>query len=317
MICPNLMSLGNNVFKTASCLQRVDLGKINSIGKSTFAYCENLSEVRADNVTSIGNVSFYATRRLKKLSFLANVKSVEEGAFWSSRCDLETLPENCTFSGIACYKQFNDTDYWTGVTFTPCKNPLGSLFYQRDPRWINKKIEYRDKVGKVWTYVDQNGNPCTYGSNGCAYLTLLEIYSAFTGVQFNSPEDFLPILEEAGLLGIDFRYRETWCQIANGLGFETEFIASMTTENLQKVYDALAEGALLYRSTLGSSESGNVDGGHAILGYGINSDGEMLTSDTSMYCCDVRIYENHKNAWHIYKHGSKECDCVIVKKPTA
>jgi hypothetical protein len=38
-------------------------------------------------------------------------------------------------------------------------------------------------------------------------------------------------------------------------------------------------------------------------------------SDTSEHRYEIGIYENHKSAWHIYKHGSEECDCVIVKKP--
>ena len=225
------------------------------------------------------------------------------------------LPDDCTLGELSCYKQFNDEEYWDGVAFTPCKNPLGSLFSQNDPRWADKEIKYTDSSGTVWTYVDGTGAVCTYGSNGCAFLTLASIYSALMGMQFDSPEDFFPVLEAAGVLGINFRTRTEWCQIANGLGLETEYITSMTAEDLQKVYGALADGALLYKSTVGSVASGTADGGHAMLGYGINSDGEMLTSDTAMHGYRVGVYENHKAAWHIYKHGSKLCDCVIVRKP--
>ena len=320
MICPQLTSLPKgNVFANASCLIRVNLGTITAIPKSTFMYCENLTEVVADKVTSIGDSAFYATRRLKSLPFIANVTSIASAAFWSSRCDLELLPDSCTFGAQASYKQFNSTDYWTGVAFTPCKNQLGSLFHQKDPRWVDKEIKYTDKTGKTWEYKDANGNALTYGGNGCAFITLAEIYSAFKGVKFESPEDFLPVLEEAGALGIDFRNdRNNWCQIANKLGFETEYLTSMTATNLKKLYDALASGALLYKSVAGKvGEETSADGGHATLAYGINTNGEMLCSDSSMHCYDVGIYENHLNAWHIYKHGSLECDCVIVRKPTA
>ena len=320
LICPNLTTLGNNVFKNASCLIRVNLGTITAIPKATFQYCENLTEVVADKVTSIVDAAFYATRRLKCLPFIAKVKSIASSAFWSSRCDLESLPDNCTFGTSASYKQFNSTDYWTGVAFTPCKNQLGSLFHQKDPRWVDKEIKYTDKTGKTWVYKTngETGDTLKYGSNGCAFITLAEIYSAFMGVKFESPEDFLPVLEEAGALGIPFRNDRTeWCQIANKLGFETEYLTSINATNLKKLYDALASGALLYRSTVGNVESGSADGGHAILAYGINTDGEMLCSDSSMHCYEVGIYENHLNAWHVYKHGSPECDCVIVKKPTA
>lgn len=317
LACPNLTSLGSEAFWQAYCLKRVDLGKIIGIPDNAFKHCENLSEVRADHVTSIANSSFYGTRRLKSLPFLSNVKSLGDGAFWSSRCDLEALPGDCVFGNMSCYKQeqFNDTDYWKGVTFIPCKNQLGSLFSQNDPRWAANKIEYTKTNGEVVTY--GNSTPYTYSSNGCALFTLISIYSALMGVSFDSPEAFFPLLEEAGVLGVDFREREPWCEIANGLGLETEYIKTMDAANLQKVYDALADGALLYKSTMGSLSAGDamVKGGHAMLGYGINSDGEMLTSDTAMHGYKVGIYENHKTAWHIYKHGSKECDCVIVRKP--
>lgn len=305
---PNLKTLGSNSFLNASCLRLIDIGNITSIGASTFQYCENLSEVLGGNsVTTINRVAFMGTRRLKNLPFLANVTSIGDLAFFSSRCDFEgaysTMVANgCTFGTNATYKQFNDTDYWSSTTFTPCKNSLKSLFHQRDPRWANKNIA---------NYVDENGQPCTYGSNGCAFVTLAEIYSAFENVHFDSPEEFVQILNNKGLLQYDYRYRTQWCQIANGLGYQTELISPMTKEGLQKVYDALAQGALIYKSTMSGT---NVDGGHATLAYGINTDGEMLISETSMRCDEIGIYENHKNAWHIYKHGSTECTAVIVKK---
>jgi hypothetical protein len=96
------------------------------------------------------------------------------------------------------------------------------------------------------------------------------------------------------------------------LGYDVEFISVVDKDSLQRAYNALAEGALLYKSTL---TPGKDYGGHAMLGYGINSKGEMLISDSSMHCYKIGIYDNHKAAWHIYKHGSDNCDIVIVKKP--
>ena len=305
---PNLVTMGTTVFDTCSCLRLVDIGKITAIGKATFRYCENLAEVLGGaNVTTIGQAAFFATRRLKTLSFLPKVTKIEGLTFYSSRCDMDGLSENCIFGANATYKQFNNTDYWSNATFTPCKTPLNSVFHQKDPRWADKTIA---------DSVDENGEPCTFGSNGCAFISLAEIYSVFEGVTFDSPEEFVPILQSKGLIGLDYRYREQWCQIANGLGYETTFFTEMTQANLQQVYNALAQGALVYRSIGGIDSSGNAtpDGGHATLVYGINSAGEMLMSDTSQHCNEVGIYKNHKTAWHVYKHGSKKCDCVIVKK---
>ena len=326
LVCPNLKALSSEACWQAYCLQYADLGKITGIPENAFKHCENLQEVKADHVTSIGKHSFYGTRRLKSLSCLPNVKSIGDGAFWSSRCDLEALPADCAFGNLSSYKQFNPTEYWKGVSFTPCKVPLGSLFSQYDPRWADEEIKYTATDGTEYAYLDDNGNPCTYAENGCALFTLMAIYSAFTGTTFNDPKAFFPVLENARMLGKDFRKHSTWIEIANGLDFETEPVTVVTSESCQKIYDALQGGALLYRSTVGGIPSDDfinagiatnvlAQGTHAMLGYGINSDGEMLTSDTAMHGHKVGIYENHKTAWHIYKHGSELCDCVIVRKP--
>lgn len=305
---PNLVSVDIMAFQTCSCLRIIDIGKITSIPAQMFNYCENLSEVLGgENVKTVGKRAFFSTRRLKELSFIPKVTSVGHFAFFSSRCNVDEFATGCSFGDYATYKQFGDADYWSNATFTPCKNQLNSLFHQKDARWADKQIGNYTK----------NGVPLTYGANGCSLVTLAEIYSAFEDVHFDSPEEFVPILESKGLTHLNFRVREDWCQMANGLGYETEFISTMTTANLQKVYDALAQGALCYRSVATCDDTGVADltGGHATLVYGINTEGEMLASDTSMHCNEIGIYKNHKTAWHIYKHGSKECDCVIVRKP--
>lgn len=340
---PNVLTIGNNSFSNCSCLRVIDLGKVTAIGTKVFEYCENLIEVLGgENVTTIGTNSFFATRRLKKLSFLDKVTQIGPFAFYHSACDFEeaydTLVANkCTFGPAPdgkipnsdryytlkdvapTYKHFNDTDYWSGVTPTPCRTPLNSVFHQRNPEWA-------DEVFGTYKDTDASGNTIdldlTYRSNGCALLSLATIYSAFEDVEFSHPREFMDILRSKGLTDAEKhnpRYRPQWCAIAEGLGYTTEYISDMTQANYRKVCEALAEGALLYKSvgtlkTVGSTAWTQPEGGHATVVYGINSAGEMLMSDTSMHCDDVGIYENHKTAWHIYKHGSKECDVVIVRK---
>ena len=304
---PNLVSLGNLGFQNCSCLRLIDIGQITSVPKQTFYCCENLENVLGgENVTTVGDMACWATRRLKELSFLPNVTSIGKSAFFSSRCNVEKVADGCTFGESATYKQFNAPDYWSGVTFTPCKNPLNSLFHQKDPRWAENQIG---------SYTAEDGTPYTYGKNGCAFITLAEIYSAFEGVHFDSPEEFAPILESKGLTHLDFRYRDQWCLIAKGLGYDAEYITTMTQADLQNVYDALEQGALIYKSVAAAGDTGITPyGGHATLCYGINTEGEILTSDTSMHCYNIGIYKNHKTAWHIYKQGNEQCDCVIVRK---
>lgn len=316
---PNVTEIGVNAFDNCSCLRVINIGKVTEIKSKAFRYCENLVEVLGgSNVTKIAAAAFAGTRRLKNLPFVANVKNVGSGAFWSSGCDLENLPSDCAFGSYATYKQYVEspdpyTEYWEGVDYTPCKNPLNSLFHQKDPRWADKQIG---------DYVKADGTPLCWNS-GCALIVMAEIYSAFENVQLNSPEEFYEILEEKGLVGLNYRSEpDELCQLIQGLGYEAEYISKITTETLSTIYEALAEGALLYKITMAGLPDVLTDldvrarSGHAMLGYGINSNGEMLTADSSMHCSDVGIYENHKTAWHIYKQGTPETDVIIIRKPT-
>lgn len=85
-----------------------------------------------------------------------------------------------------------------------------------------------------------------------------------------------------------------------------------TKEALQKVYDELAQGALVHKSI---GTYGNINGGHVVLVYGVNSIGELLVADSAPTLNNVGIYENFKYSMPIHMLGSQECDCIIVKKP--
>ena len=333
---PNATTIKGNSFQECSLLRVVDIGKITSIGNFTFAYCEDLSEVLGgDGVTSIGGQAFLGTRRLKSIPFISNVTSVGVLAFYGSRCNIDELKASAYKSSqYAVYKQYNVKngalyDYWSGVEYTPCKNPLNSLFHQKDPRWADKPVNE--------VILGDDGKPNKYRS-GCAFCTLAEIYSAYEGVSFDSPVEFANLLTEKfgdSWKSHNYRYRSGWCALAEMLGYETKLIAGdyqetgvqeeITKETLKEIYDALRDGALLYRGvgvvTTGVNEKGETtysvqtDGGHATLIYGVNKDGEVLLSDTSQKRSNLGIYENHKSAQPIYTHGSQKCDVVIVRAP--
>ncbi len=309
---PNLITMGNNAFSNCSCLRLIDIGKVTSIGNKVFVECDNLAVVLGgENVRTIGVQAFRATRRLKSLSFLPNVTKIDGYAFYSSRCDFEevypTLVQNgCNIGQDATYKQFNATEYWSGASFTACKNPLNTLFNQLDPRWAD------EQVGDL---VKDDGTPIKYGRNACAFFVLAEIYSAFENKPLASPQEFAQILEQKSLL-LNFMKKSNWVAIAQGLGYETTVIYPMTAQGMQTIYDALAEGALVYRSiaTFDDTAGATLNGGHAVLAYGVNSEGELLTANTTSRCFNLGIYESHKDAWHIYQHGNEECYAIIVRK---
>lgn len=313
---PNLKNMENAAFMYCGKLARINIGNnIEIIKEKTFYGCSDLIDViGGDKVKTIESYAFYSTRRLRDLPLLKNVTSIGECAFAGSNVDFEEVypilvTNNCTFGTYATYKQFNDVDYWTGVSFEPCKNPLNSLFHQKDIRWADKQIGN-------YTYKDENGNstgvPYTYANNGCALCTLIAIYSAFTGTKFESPEEMVELMESKGLTKYDFRYRDDWCSIVEGLGLTVvKKYDMLTKDSLQHCYQELKNGALLY-SSIGVPKH-DMHGGHATLVYGINSDGEVLTSESSIHTNRIGIYENFKDSCYIYQRGSKECDMVIVK----
>ena len=317
---PNLKNMEESVFMYCARLARVDIGNhIDTIEEKAFNGCSDLVDfIGGEKVTSIKAKAFYSTRRLRNLPLVKNVVSIGDEAFASSNVDFEKEgyydETRCTYGSYATYRQFNDFNdadarYWEGVEFTPCKNPLNSLFHQKNVKWKDKQIGN-------YVYKDENGNntdkPYTYGGNGCALCTLASIYSAFTGVKFDSPEEFVELIYSKGLNIYDFRYRDDWCSIAEGLGLTVVKKYDMLTKSsLQHCYQELKNGALLY-SSLGVPKY-DMDGGHATLIYGINSDGEVLTSESSMYIDKIGIYENFKDSCYIYQRGSRECDMVIVK----
>ena len=77
---------------------------------------------------------------------------------------------------------------------------------------------------------------------------------------------------------------------------------------IDAIYKTLQNGGLVFRNIAAVNEHG----GHAAIYYGINADGEILMSDTSMHCDRVGIYKNHKCAWHLYKHVSNHGSALII-----
>lgn len=304
-IFPNLKTLGSNVFSNCSNLVIVDLGNnITEIPDTTFAQISNISCVLGGaKITKVGERAFAFNRRLKNLPFLSNLKNIGQEAFFDCRVDFEnaypTLTANgCTFGTNATYKQINGTtDYWTGVEYTPCENPLRSLFHQKDPRWAT------DYVGTT---------EFNYADNGCAMITMSEIYSAFENVNLQSPKEFVEILESKNIDYSNYRYDSGQVEILEALGYDVEFVEGMSSANLKKMYDALKEGALIKKSHM---IYGQPSSGHAILVYGINGIGEILISDSATHCHGIGLYKNHLSSMPIYTTGDSGMDFIIVKKP--
>lgn len=310
---PNLKQFdGVAQFNSAPFLAVVDIGNaVTSLPQNCFSSCESLSLVLGGaSVTSIGKRVFMATRSLKNLPFMANiytslVKSIGDEAFVLSRVQTDwwtfKAVSGCTFGTNATPAHFNASDWWKDCTYDPCENPLGSTFDQANPEWASVQIP---------------NSSDTYGL-GCVEVSTAHVYSALSGVKFDSPRYFVEnivggidngsLLTPTGTEGGEPAYN--YADMANWLthlGLECEILTDgYNSTNLQKVYDALKEGALILTG---------INPGHAGVLYGIASNGEVLTLDSGSYQKNVGVHEAktfQQPIWSLVKAGT---GIVIVKK---
>ena len=303
---PNLKSFeGTFNFNYAVYLTIVDIGNVvTEIPKSCFNGCERLSLVLGGaSVTILKEKSFFCTRNLKNLPLLSNVKYIEQTVFEVSRVNYDWW--NASFPSVGANgtpAKFNPTDWWSGCTYTHCENPLGSTFNQKNPVWANDQI--------------RGSEDDTYG-NGCVEISAAHIYSALSGVKFDSPKYFVeeivggvgddslfvPTGEEDGNAAYTFDDMGRWL---TALGFHCEPLAGgYNSTNLQKMYDALADGALILTGAMP---------GHASVIYGVADNGEVLVLDSCPYNYTLGIYEAATFQQPIWSFTCPGYGLMIVKK---
>ena len=268
---PNLKEVEEQAFAACGYLYSVDIGdNLTELPKNLFAQCVSLSQVKGGaSVTSIGETAFQLTRNLKNLPLLSHVTSIGTNAGYRSRIQFvwSTLEGVCTFAERATPVIDNTTDYWTGATYTPCENPLGTLMSQRDPRW---RYDTFGDSGRQYT-------------EGCAVFAALHVHSALSGNAYSHPDEFAeelraidPTLVSAAKHPSQHANMQSLIQ---ALGYTTTMYDSIniTAEIYQAVCDALARGAYVLA---GVSTPTDADSGHMVVLYGINSIGEVLVVDS-------------------------------------
>lgn len=268
---PNLIEVSASALASCGYLKIADIGnKITEIPEKCFNQCFSLSVVKGGkSVTKIGKQAFHWTRSLKNLSFLSQVTEIGEKAFYFSRIqyDWSSLTGECTFGNLATPIIDNIIDYWSGVEFTPCENPLNTLMSQHDPVWSNSKI---GETTKTYLY-------------GCATFCILHIHSAFSGKTYSHPDEFVAELKSAGYTLTDSTNPtdiNKVCSVFETLGYKTTpYIGTekTTAEMYKAMLDALARGAYIY-TQCGTANS--ADSGHVIILYGVNSIGEVMIANS-------------------------------------
>lgn len=275
---PNLETMnGGAQFSNCALLVSADLGKITAIPQKTFQFCDNLSAIHnTDGVISVGDYAFMKTNRLKNLTFLSNLTSVGEKAFLNSRVDNDWWDEkynNTTFGSMATVRQLYTEKWWEGCTYTPCDTPMLSVFDQYNPKWRDDYInDYGNTEGDAYKY-----------RNGCGVVSAAMAYSALTGVEFAAPSDFINLVAGKGEnMNTNPRSWGTIRHYFDVLGCTTTEPSSYNgdsdkVKNLQTMYNALANGALVLAVVDGSYTSNNAT--HMVVIHGINANGEVLVQD--------------------------------------
>ena len=275
---PNLETMnGGAQFSNCALLVSADLGKITEIPQKTFQFCDNLSAIHnTDGVISVGDWAFMKTNRLKNLTFLSNLTSVGNKAFLYSRVDNDWWDEkynNTTFGSMATVRQLYTEKWWEGCTYTPCDTPMLSVFDQSNPEWRDNYINnYGHTEGTAYKY-----------SNGCGVVSAAMAYSALEGKEFVKPSEFIEAVANAGGdMGANPRQSKTIQQYFDVLGYIIKDNLSYNGtsdegKNLQIMYNALANGALVLAIVDGSYASDRAT--HMVVIHGINANGEVLVQD--------------------------------------
>lgn len=275
---PNLETMnGGTQFANCALLVSADLGKVTEIPQKTFQFCDNLSAIHnTDGVISVGDWAFMKTNRLKNLTFLSNLTSVGEKAFLYSRVDNDWWDEkynNTTFGSMATVRQLYTEKWWEGCTYTPCDTPMLSVFDQYNPKWRDEFInDFGHTEGDAYKY-----------RNGCGVVSAAMAYSALTGVEFAAPSDFINLVAGKGEnMNTNPRSWGTIRHYFDKLGCTTTEPSSYNgrsdgVKNLQTMYDALANGALVLAVVDGSYATDNAT--HMVVIHGINANGEVLVQD--------------------------------------
>lgn len=337
---PSLFTIGIGVFRNCAYMYQCDLGgRITEIPANTFLHCARLRTLLGvQNVRKVGDFAFAYTRNLRKLEFLRDdvpLRSIGRQAFFSCSVDFDWwgIPENTTnvendtstimgeFSTAKAFNpKVNGVGWWEECTTTKCANPTPTSLSQT-------YVKDRDVGKSGFKY-----------ANGCCLFTLIHAYSGITGRIFNDIVEVETLLRSI----IDTEYDNGTGNLLDNFGKPTTnqwmvraakalglFIDTNTDDekdgvgeddtgkitrvNVQKAYDALADGKYVMLAMVNSRTA---MGGHVSLAYGINDNGELLILDSATenlndikpvnkaerytskieYICDEDPYSGNANA---------------------
>lgn len=267
ILLPNLTSMGAKAFRWAYKLEYIDIGNVSVLPAQCFDECESLNTISGgENITSIPAQCFYDCTELKNVSFLDKLTSIGNYAFKNCAIDYDwqSLADNgCTFGTMATSLQTNPTDFWSGCTVSQTTiSPLTATFNQRCERWGDKVISAESLM------------PTETFSTGCVFFAIMGAYCGL-----NKRYDFktaFDLQRECVRLGADQHYTSDLSAIDDfikALGLQFTKYTSMTTANLQEIYNTISNGGY---AIINIPSSATTAKGHTILCYGIDQSTHRL-----------------------------------------
>lgn len=275
-----LTEMGSQAFANCAYLQSVDVGQLTDVADLAFCGCYELQEVKsAAGITSVGMLAFCTTPKLSTVDLSAEADSIKEYAFLKSGFEYDwSALAGCAFGIGATAKLVNPEDIWSDLSIKECENPIPTLLRQGYDGWADRPIGTSGK---------------TYGANGCALFSFIHAYCGLTGQQLNSVEEFENIAASFNADILDqFDNSTTFVPvIGEAFGLTVEDYRIETGEDLQRIYDALAEGKYVVAVMPDQNVVDLIDddtgdeydllNGHAALIYGVRADGRLLIAESS------------------------------------
>ena len=258
-------------FYFATQLEYADIGKLTTIRGRMFQGCYNLREIKIENpVTTVEEMAFWDCRNLRTIEgVVASKATIGTDAFVKCRVSHPSA------------SAIHNSNFWEGVSFTPCENRVISFLSQADLRWQTTEIY------EGHTFYD-----------GCEEFTIMGIWCSLNNVTVDDARDFFALCEkyDENLANIDGTFLSTtntaktkaadFCN-AMGLTYNQIEFENFGASQLTQIYNAIASGKYVVLLVPNEAPTTDTNGvidysahyGHVVAITGITPLGELIFQD--------------------------------------
>ncbi len=300
MELPNVETLGKLSFCSCFKLANINIGeKVSEIPDKCFMDCRTLYSVSGGtNVTKIGYSAFASTHNLHRVEFITDkLKEVASGAFIASSFDNWPEGNSISFGPYCLTAHPTNKDFWSDKNneIVQVENPVPTVFPQLSDNWKNNPILGDNESNPPLGLLNYN--------NGCLFVSFVHAYCGLYNLSLQNMDEFETIAksvtEKLGTTipeyypASDHRWVKSMAE-ALGLTVEAYHTATPSINPISRLYKALAEGKyaiVTYPSALYKLEDEDTSNdygaisGHAVMIYGVRSDGKLCVLDSAGNMC--------------------------------